>query len=67
MAQFNEELIHKPRVLAITKVDLIDEELKEWISAELPEDLPHIFISAVTNYNVQELKDMLWNIMSKNR
>lgn len=67
LAQFNEELIHKPRVLAITKADLIDEELKEWISAELPEDLPHIFISAVTNYNVQELKDMLWNVMSKNR
>lgn len=67
LEKFNEELIHKPRILAITKSDMIDEELKEWISSELPDDLPHIFISSLTNQNIQELKDVLWDVMKNHK
>ena len=67
LEKFNEELIHKPRVLAITKSDMIDEELKEWISKELPQDLPHLFISSVTNNNIVALKDLLWEVMKNHK
>ena len=53
-------LLDKHRMLAITKCDLIDKELEELITAELPKDIPTIFISAVTGQNIQQLKDMLW-------
>lgn len=46
--------------MAITKCDLLDEELIEMLKAELPEDLPVVFISAVTGYGLTELKDKLW-------
>ncbi len=58
--QFNPELSDKSRVLAITKSDLLDDELREAIAAELPEDLPSLFISAVTGQGIPELKDLLW-------
>lgn len=57
---FNPELLDKQRVLAITKSDLLDEELVQMLSADLPEDLPHVFISAVANKGITELKDILW-------
>ena len=60
LATFNPEMLDKQRVLAITKSDLIDEELKEMLSENLPEDIPHIFISAATNEGISELKDILW-------
>ena len=60
LATFNPEMLDKQRVLAITKCDLIDEELKEMLSENLPEDVPHVFISAPTGEGVQELKDVLW-------
>lgn len=56
---YNPELLDKKRVLAITKSDMLDEELIEEVKADLPA-LPHIFISSITNTNLQELKDMLW-------
>lgn len=58
--EFNEGLLNKHRVLAVTKSDLLDEELMEMLKEELPEDLPVIFISAVTGHHIQELKDLLW-------
>jgi len=64
LKMFNEELIHKPRLLAITKADMIDEELKEMLSTELPDDLPCIFISSVANLGIDELKDKLWAVMN---
>lgn len=67
LEKFNEELIHKPRVLAISKADMIDDELKEWITSELPDDLPHLFISSVTNHNIQTLKDLLWEVMQNHK
>ena len=60
LTTYNPELLAKQRVLAITKADLLDEELMEMLSADLPTDLPHIFISAVTGYNITQLKDLLW-------
>jgi GTP-binding protein len=57
---YNEELLDKPRVLAITKSDLIDDELKKLIEKDLPTELPHIFISAVAQKGLTELKDLLW-------
>lgn len=60
LTTYNPELLEKQRVLAITKSDLLDDELMEMLSADLPTDLPHIFISAVTGYNITQLKDLLW-------
>lgn len=60
LAQYNAELLDKPKILAITKSDLIDEELKELLIPELPENIPHIFISAVAQKGITELKDLLW-------
>ena len=61
---FNPDMMDKQRVLAITKSDLLDEELMEMLSHDLPDDLPHVFISAVTNYGLTELKDKLWEAMN---
>lgn len=58
--EFNPELGVKNRVLAITKSDILDEELREGISAELPDDVPTLFISSVTGEGIAELKDLLW-------
>ncbi len=60
LAQYNPDLLDKPRVLAITKSDLLDEELIEALSEDLPEGIPHIFISAVAQLGITELKDLLW-------
>lgn len=58
--EFNPELADKSRVLAITKSDLLDDELRDALTAELPEGIPAVFISAVTGQGLTELKDMLW-------
>lgn len=60
VGSFNPELMDKQRVLAVTKRDLLDDELQEMLSADLPDDLPVVFISAVANTGLQELKDVLW-------
>jgi GTP-binding protein len=60
LKEFNPELLDKQRVLAITKSDMLDEELMEAIEKELPE-IKHIFISAVSGYNISQLKDLLWD------
>lgn len=57
---FNPDLADKSRVLAISKSDLLDDELREEIKKELPEGIPAVFISAVTGQGLTELKDMLW-------
>ena len=63
LKMFNPELLDKPRLLAITKSDLLDEELKELLLAEIPPNLPHVFISSVAQTGITELKDKLWDIM----
>lgn len=60
LATFNPEILDKGRVLAITKCDLLDTELIDMIRDTLPQGLPIVFISAVTNMGLQELKDVLW-------
>jgi GTP-binding protein len=62
---FNPELLLKKRMLAISKSDLLDEELKTAITAELPKDLPHVFISAMTEQGIDALKDQLWKMMNE--
>ena len=59
LARFNPEMLDKHRVLAITKSDLLDEELVRMLSENLP-DVPHVFISSVTGRGIAELKDILW-------
>ena len=60
VGSFNEGLLNKHRILAVTKSDLLDEELMEMLRDDLPDDLPVIFISAVAGHNITELKDLLW-------
>ena len=61
---FNPDMMDKQRVLAITKSDLLDDELMEMLSHDLPADLPHVFISAVANRGLTELKDLLWEALN---
>ena len=65
LAQYNRELLDKPRVLALSKSDLIDDELEEAITETLPTDLPHVFISAVTQKGLDQLKDILYAKVSE--
>ncbi len=67
LEHFNPQLADKPRVLAISKSDMLDEELMAEIEATLPEGVPHIFISAVTGIGLTQLKDMLWNEITDER
>ena len=60
LVKYNPELADKDRILAITKSDMLDEDLQQEVKAQLPEDIPHIFISSVANKNIMPLKDMIW-------
>ncbi len=60
LEQFNEELLHKPRLLAITKTDILGEEMMEMVKQELPEGVDYVLISAVAQKGLVELKDALW-------
>ena len=60
LRQFNPEMLKKHRVLAVTKCDLLDDELIEMLKKDLPEDLQVVFISSVTGMGINELKDILW-------
>jgi GTPase len=67
LEEYNEELLHKQFVIAISKSDLLDDELKVAIVKELPENIPYIFISSVTNNGLTELKDLLWKVLNNNQ
>ena len=67
LAQYNEELLDKPRILAITKRDLIDDELEEMLKPEIPQGIPYLFVSAVTGHGLTELKDLLWQTINEHR
>jgi len=64
LKEYNPELLDKKFLIAISKSDLLDDELKEAVEKELPEKVPHIFISSMTNKGIMELKDMLWNALN---
>ncbi len=60
LVTYNPDLAEKRRVLAITKSDMLDDELEEALKAELPEGIPYVFISSITNKGITQLKDLLW-------
>jgi GTP-binding protein len=60
LQKFNPAMLDKHRILAVTKSDLLDDELIEMLQEELPEDLPVVFISSVVGKGLMELKDLLW-------
>ena len=62
---FNPDMLDKQRVLAITKSDMLDQELIDEIIPTLPEGIPHVFISSITGMGIQELKDILWEELNK--
>lgn len=63
---YNPELLHKDRILAVTKSDMLDEELKDAMRPEMPK-IPYIFISSVAQQGLLELKDMIWKILHNDR
>jgi len=63
--KYNPELLHKPRVIAITKSDLVDNEFIRDIEKELNFKVPYLFISSVKYYNIEKLKDLLWKELNK--
>jgi GTPase len=65
LEKYNPELLHKRFIIAISKSDMLDEELKEAIGGELPAEIPHLFISSVTQQGLVELKDLLWKILNE--
>ena len=65
LEEYNPEMLEKDIVIAISKSDMLDEELKTAISKELPSEYPHLFISSVTQQGLRELKDELWQILNK--
>ncbi len=65
LKEYNPDMLQKDFVIAISKSDMLDEELREAIAAELPKNIPHIFISSVTNYGITDLKDLLWDTLTK--
>jgi GTP-binding protein len=57
-------MLQKDFVIAISKTDMLDDELKTAIEKELPENIPHVFISSVTGQGLPELKDLLWKTLN---
>lgn len=62
--QFNPQLMDKPRVLAVSKSDMLDDELRAEVAKTLPAGVESVFISAVTGQGISELKDMLWRAIT---
>ena len=65
LEQYNPELLHKQFVIAISKSDLLDDELMLAIEKELPKNVPHLFISSLTGRGLVELKDLLWKTLNE--
>lgn len=64
LTAYNPELMDKPRLLAITKSDMLDDELEAEMAETLPKGIPSIFISSVSGKNIQQLKDMIWRAIN---
>ncbi|TAD91323.1 MAG: GTPase ObgE [Bacteroidetes bacterium] len=65
LEQYNPEMLQKDFVIAISKSDMLDDELKAAIAAEMPNEFPLVFISSVQQQGLMELKDLLWNTINK--
>ncbi len=66
LQKYNPELLDKKRLLAISKSDMLDEELKEAIKKELPKNVQSVFISSITQQGITELKDLVWKSLHDN-
>jgi len=64
LKEYNSELLDKKFLIAISKSDMLDDELMKAIEKELPEKIPHVFISSLTNSGLIELKDSLWKALN---
>jgi GTPase len=64
LQEYNPEMLQKDFVIAISKSDMLDDELKASIAKELPKNIPHVFISSAANLGLQALKDLLWNTLT---
>jgi GTP-binding protein len=60
LKKYNPELLDKKRLLAISKSDMLDDELLTEMKKELPDDIPAVFISSITQKGIVELKDLIW-------
>jgi GTP-binding protein len=60
LRKYNPELLDKKRLLAISKVDMLDEQLMKEMEREIPKDLPYVFISSISQFNLEKLKDLIW-------
>ena len=60
LQKYNPELLDKDRILAVSKSDMLDEELMDEMKKELPTDIPTLFISSVAQQGLTELKDLIW-------
>ena len=67
LRKYNPELLDKKRLLAISKLDMLDDELLREMKKEVPKDIPNVFISSVTNKGIQELKDLIWKTLHETR
>lgn len=65
LREYNPELLDKERLLAITKCDMVDDEIIDHLKTELPEGIPTYFISSVAMQGITELKDALWGVLNK--
>jgi GTP-binding protein len=65
LEKYNPELLHKQFIIAISKSDMLDDELKAAIEKDLPAGVPHLFISSVTQLGLTELKDLLWKVLNQ--
>ena len=64
LKEYNAEMLQKDFVIAVSKNDMLDDELRAAISKELPKKIPHIFISSITGQGLPELKDLLWKTLN---
>ena len=65
LQKYNPELLDKDRILAISKSDMLDDELKGFLEEELPKDIPTVFISSVAQQGITELKDLIWKKLNE--
>ena len=67
LEKYNPDMLQKDFVIAVSKSDMLDDELKTAIAAEMPKNIPHIFISSATGFQLQQLKDLLWKTLNSAR
>ena len=65
LKEYNPEMLQKDFVIAVSKSDMLDEELKNLVEKQLPPHIPHVFISSLTQQGLSQLKDLLWETLNK--